>query len=364
MAQYAPVPVSRANIDWGVVLSSRLVALRISEFDAGDDGRSPPSRRRLQLDGSGHGAADPAALAVSPDGTKVLIALAGAHQLLLVDRTLGPRPSPADVLPLGDAQRLTAVDVGRTPVALVLDPGGTIAVTADAMADTLSVVGIEGMSLVATVRLGPSASEGTADRRGEALFRDGRRALDRWMSCASCHADGHTNGLNFDTLGDGTYGGPKNTPALLGVGATGPFSWTGRVSTLGEQVHQSLSTTLHGPQPEAGPVDDLTAYLATLAPPPPRRRPDDPDVRRGERVFRARRCDSCHVPPLYTSPAARDVGLEDGAAGHRRFNPPSLRGVARTAPYLHDGRAATLGAVLDVHSPRRWPRGRPAIGPT
>jgi cytochrome c peroxidase len=39
--------------------------------------------------------------------------------------------------------------------------------------------------------------------------------------------------------------------------------------------------------------------------------------------------------------------------GRSRFNPPSLRGVARSAPYFHDGHAATLGAVVDAHAPGR-----------
>jgi cytochrome c peroxidase len=68
-------------------------------------------------------------------------------------------------------------------------------------------------------------------------------------------------------------------------------------------------------------------------------------------VFTARRCQTCHEPPLYTIAATRDVGLDDGSGGHRRFNPPSLRGVAWTAPYLHDGRARTLSDVLQVHLP-------------
>src|SRR5262249_53864124 len=136
--------------------------------------------RRLTLDGSRHGAADPAALAVSPDGTKVLIALAGAHRVLLVDRTLGRR-AMADLLPLGDDQRIVEREVGRSPVALALDPSGTFAVTADAMADTLTVLRLDGLSPVATVALGPRPPRPTAVQRGEAWFRDGRAAMDRWM---------------------------------------------------------------------------------------------------------------------------------------------------------------------------------------
>src|SRR5262249_38970684 len=99
-----------------------------------------------------------------------------------------------------------------------------------------------------------------------------------------------------------------------------------------------------------GDVDDLAAYVESLPVPPPRRSPDDPAVRRGADVFLRRGCASCHKPPTYTIAGLRDVGFAD-EVGHRRFNPPSLRGLSWSAPYFHDGRAATLGNVLDVHSP-------------
>jgi cytochrome c peroxidase len=159
--------------------------------------------------------------------------------------------------------------------------------------------------------------------------------------------------LNFDTQGDRGYGAPKNTPTLLGVGPTSPFTWTGEFDRLADQVHQSLRTSLRGPEAEPGMVADLTAYLETLPPPPPRRSADDPAALRGAAAFRARRCDSCHRPPLYTSTGTRDVGLDDGPGGHHRFNAPTLRGISWTAPYLHDGRAATLDDLLKVHSPGR-----------
>ena len=113
---------------------------------------------------------------------------------------------------------------------------------------------------------------------GEALFLDGRRSHERWMSCASCHGAGHTNGLNFDTRGDGGYGAPKNTPSLLGVAGTEPMAWNGMFSRLSEQVRQSVESSLHGPSPSPGQVDDLVAYLQTLDPPPPRRGSDEPSA--------------------------------------------------------------------------------------
>ncbi|MCA1686638.1 MAG: cytochrome C peroxidase, partial [Planctomycetia bacterium] len=88
--QEESVPVTSNNVDAGLVLSSRLSAVRLTEFDDGP-GREGGvvARSRLTLDGPRHGAADPSSVAVSPDGSVVLIALAGAHQVLKNDRRLG-----------------------------------------------------------------------------------------------------------------------------------------------------------------------------------------------------------------------------------------------------------------------------------
>lgn len=350
MIQFDTVPISTANIDWGLVISSRLSAIRLSAFDSGsNDGARLPSRR-VALDGSSHGAADPSAMAISRDGTQVVMALAGSHQVLKCDRTLGsPTSETADLLPLGHSQRLEVVEVGRTPVAILIDPTGRWVVTADAMSDTLSVLPIDGLEPVKTVALSSGSIVRTPAQRGEAWFRDGRRSMDRWMSCASCHTSGHTNGLNYDTQGDGGTGAAKNTPSLLGVGQTAPYTWTGGFSKLGDQIHQSIMTSLRGPRVEVSVVDELAAYLETLSPPPAPPSRDDAATHRGEAVFRARRCDTCHKPPFYTIDGVRDVGLDDGVGGHERFNPPSLRGVRWSAPYFHDGRAASLDQVLGIH---------------
>jgi mono/diheme cytochrome c family protein len=355
MEQDDALPITTANIDAGRILSAQLGAIRLSDLDRP---QHQVPIRKLTLDGPVHGAADPSGMAVSRDGTKVVIALAGAHQIVSSDRSEGASRGGAradDLLPLGHNQRLAVVEVGRSPLAVTLvehrDPGELLAVAADAMSDTLTVIRLADRARVATVALGPPRPERSAAQRGEAVFRDGRRSHDRWMSCASCHPGGHTTGLNFDTFGDSGFGAPKNTPTLLGIAGTHPFTWTAKFDPLAGQVHQSFATSLHGPEPEPGVVEDLVTYLESLAPAPPRRRSEDPAAIRGALVFTERRCQTCHEPPLYTIAATRDVGLDDGSGGHRRFNPPSLRGVAWTAPYLHDGRAATLADVLQVHLP-------------
>ena len=88
------------------------------------------------------------------------------------------------------------------------------------------------------------------------------------MSRHSCHTDGHTNNLLSDTLGDESYGAAKRVPSLLGVAATGPWTWTGSIARLQDQVKKSIATTMYGAKPSDQQVADLTAYLSSLAPPP------------------------------------------------------------------------------------------------
>ena len=59
-------------------------------------------------------------------------------------------------------------------------------------------------------------------------------------------------------------------------------------------------------------------------------------VKRGYDVFMRAGCQACHVPPSYDKKEVEDV-FSGG-----KFKVPSLRVVALTAPYLHDGRFATL----------------------
>ena len=222
-----------------------------------------------------------------------------------------------------------------------------MAYVADSLDDTISVVEIATGLRPATIALGPRP-EPTAADRGERLFSSAKLSHDGWMSCHSCHTDGHTNSLLSDTLGDGSYGAPKRVPSLLGVAATGPWTWTGSIARLEDQIRKSITTTMHGAKPTDEQVTDLAAYLSSLAPPSPEvagiAPADASAVARGREVFESRKCASCHVPPEYTSPERYDVGLHD-EVGNREFNPPSLRGVSRrdTPPARRPGRLARRG---------------------
>ena len=78
----------------------------------------------------------------------------------------------------------------------------------------------------------------------------------------------------------------------------------------------------------------------------------------GLQIFRGKgNCTACHVGPNFTDEklhntgvAWRDGRLTDEGAGRGDFKTPTLREVARTAPYMHDGSLGTLEDVIDFYS--------------
>jgi hypothetical protein len=131
---------------------------------------------------------------------------------------------------------------------------------------------------------------------------------------------------------------------------TDPWGWDGQTRYLSDQARKSLEETMHARKVTADQVADLTSFLAALPQPPPAGPPASPEdraqVERGRRVFEAKGCSHCHVPPLtYSSHGVHDVGFAD-EKGLRRFNPPSLRGVGHGIRFLHDSRAASLEEVF------------------
>lgn len=279
------------------------------------------------------GAGDPAELAEGPDG-QILVTLAGVNELAI------GRPEKAI---------WTRLPVGRRPTALVVDQAYRRAYVANTFSDSISVVDLQAMKVVAEVSLGATPKDLRPAERGEMLFYDGQLSHRAWFSCHSCHPDGHSNGLLNDNFSDGSFGTPKRVLSLLGVKDTGPWAWNGKMPDLETQVRSSLKSTMQGPAPQEDHIHDLTAFLRTLAPPPSMLKAlgtIDPQVlSRGRQVFARQKCATCHTPPTYTSPKTYDVGLRD-ETGQAHFNPPSLRGLSQGGPYFHDGRALTLEEVF------------------
>jgi YVTN family beta-propeller protein len=244
------------------------------------------------------------------------------------------------------------VGVGQRPTAVKVSPDSRTAYVANTHDDSIAIVNLAEREVTVTIPLGPQP-ELTIIQQGELLFYDARLSHDGWMSCHSCHTDGHANGEKNDNFSDRSFGAPKRVLSLLGVRDTLPLAWNGGVQTLQRQIENSLDATMQreDPLPKAE-VKKIAAYVQSLDNPPPlpvlRGTLDAAAVERGRKVFAQRDCASCHAPPTYTSPAAYDVGLPD-AQGNREFNPPSLRGLSHRGPFFHDNRAASLDEVFGKH---------------
>ena len=118
-------------------------------------------------------------------------------------------------------------------------------------------------------------------------------------------------------------------------------------------VRAGLRHILFTVQP-SGVAEAIDEYLKSLKPVPSPHLVKgqlSPAARRGEKLFRSKEtgCMQCHPPPLFTSLKSYDVGtrgpLDDEAD---TFDTPTLIELWRTAPYLHDGSAATLRDLLTL----------------
>tara|TARA_B100000029_G_scaffold494210_1_gene557651 strand:- start:92 stop:784 length:693 start_codon:yes stop_codon:yes gene_type:complete len=99
----------------------------------------------------------------------------------------------------------------------------------------------------------------------------------------------------------------------------------------------------------------LARWFQSLPAPTPLDEAPGPEAKQGQQVFYDSGCANCHVPPLYTSDrvvTVDEIGTDPGAGqsavrwtGNYRI--PSLRGVGRTAPYLHHGAVETLEMLFD-----------------
>lgn len=230
---------------------------------------------------------------------------------------------------------------------------------------------------------------------GARLFADPRLSGAGRRSCASCHQPerAFTDGRR---RGRALAGTPlrRNTPSLWNLAWAKQFFWDGRAPSLEEQVRAPIEAPdeMGGDWPEilrrleadaglaaqlriafpqepvvsqATVVKSLASYVRSLVSPPTRfdawiagdARAIDPAEARGFRLFSGKAgCMLCHVGWRFTDDRFHDIGLPGkdpgrgavagGMPGLMAFKTPSLRELAHTAPYMHDGALPTLAAVL------------------
>lgn len=245
--------------------------------------------------------------------------------------------------------------------------------------------------------LAKNAPDAATFELGRKLFYDPRLSSDGTVSCGSCHQSFAAFAHPGHGLSPGVGGrlGPRNAPALQNLRWRQNFMADGGVLGLELQALAPLTSPAEMNMPLAdvlarlnadadyqrrfaaiyrpGPIDTpqflraLAQFTAALTSANSRY---DKHVRHeaggeltapeasGLVLFRAK-CGSCHATDLFTDESFRNNGLDrafptDSGRAHitsrptdrGRFKVPSLRNVARTAPYMHDGRFETLAQVL------------------
>jgi cytochrome c peroxidase len=220
---------------------------------------------------------------------------------------------------------------------------------------------------------------------GRRLFNDRRLSRDGSIACASCH-DPNRAFSDGRPIAIGIHGrlGRRSAPALINRGYGRVFFWDGRAATLEEQVLQpiqdpnEMDMTLPEVSARVGvPAGEISHALASYV----RsilsgdsaydrfvsgdRAALSLEQQEGLQIFRGKaNCTACHVGPTFTDERFHNTGVawrdgrlsDEGRAAvtgddHDRgaFKTPSLREVARTAPYMHDGSLATLADVIDYY---------------
>ena len=250
---------------------------------------------------------------------------------------------------------------------------------------------------------------------GDRLFHDKRLSKDNSLSCASCHnlTRGGVDNLP-KSIGIGSAKGPLNAPTVFNSSLNFRQFWDGRAATLEEQtagpVHNPLEmgsnwaevlgklgqdSALVAQMKQSYPdglqwkniQDAIAVFERSLVTPNARfdkylkgdKSALSADELKGYQLFKAYGCVACHqgvnvggnmfqtfgVMGDYFAKrggvTTADLGrynVTKSEADKHVFKVPSLRNVALTAPYFHDGSAKTLPDAVDVMF--KYQLGRPA----
>ncbi|MFP2928601.1 c-type cytochrome [Pyxidicoccus sp. 3LG] len=298
----------------------------------------------------------PVAAVVDPSGLWVFVVNRETDNVAIMptDRRSGP-----DLVNFNRSTVRQLVRVGSGPTGIAMTRDGRKAYVYNAFDHTVTTLVNDGSGSVANVRAEGAALPLAGDVlephavAGRKLFFS---ALDTRMtsatvgtSCASCHPDGRDDGHVW-----GFPDGPRQTPSLAGrmVTKTGPFHWSGEFSTLRDFLDTTVRRRMGGSALDNVMVSQLSAFVDVIPTPDnPHKRETPTDAQaRGAQVFKKAACDGCHEGATLTNNKQADVGTfitsgpiqDDTRVRTTGLNTPSLLGLARTAPYLHDGSATSL----------------------
>lgn len=234
---------------------------------------------------------------------------------------------------------------------------------------------------------------------GRQLFFDERLSIDGSKSCYSCHVCEHglTDGLP-KAIGAGNKQLPRSSPTLWNIGYHKQFYWDGRSNSLEAQAMAAWKGGNMGVGEKTGEiaakVNALQGYKAQFqkvfqsdATPENMMKAiaayertiisgdtawdrwkagDNTAISmsayRGWNIFQGIKCTNCHDGVLFTDQQYHNVGIgmdqQEPDPGRGKvtnkpeetgaFKTPTLRDIARSAPYFHDGSAKTLEEAVDI----------------
>jgi YVTN family beta-propeller protein len=232
---YLATVEARNNLNAGFGKRPLLNRLVILDYDSSSGALSVHAIRDLDepfLDDNGDGtsiAATPYALAVTDD--RVLIAAAGSDRLVVTDT---------------EGNFSASVRVGFTPKGVIAD--GDFAYVYNATGLSISKVDLNTNQQVATAGIGNNPMPQSA-RIGAHLFNSGRFAANKSFACASCHPDGHLDGLVWK-LND--EDGLRSTMTLQEITETAPYHWDGSKCNLVKVLQDGIVNLFGDPD---GPTD-------------------------------------------------------------------------------------------------------------
>jgi len=317
----------------------------------------------------------PRALAFTPDGAFALVVDMDSEDVLVVDAERHVESSLLRPLP------------GHMPEGLVLSADGKTAYLDERNTGDVAVIDVDRSSGAPRLSLdGPPIARLASDpmppqlRFGQHLFysaNSGEFPLtqNHWIACATCHMEGRSDAVTW-RFGQGPRDTPSNAGGMRGTG----FLFRTADRSVVQDYWPTIDTEQGGHfgaaspnDPVLGPLlDAIAAYVNQAIPLPVPPTTDPAKVARGQVLFQSAAvgCATCHSGPRFTDSGAGNPALDltgpltlydvgtcvstgafpdvahEDIQGHPRqaclFDTPSLNGIADSAPYLHDGSAATL----------------------
>ncbi|MGZ3426202.1 MAG: c-type cytochrome, partial [Polyangia bacterium] len=336
-------------------------------------------------DPSGSGAfndvvSGPRALAFSPDGKLALVADGQSEDVLVFDAQKRVEVGLVRPLPAAFLEGITVDHAGRHAYVHGRNTQNVVVLALDA-ADALAPARVDGAP-IAAVAADPMPAN---LRLGQRLFYTANSAdfpitKNFWVACSSCHLEGYSDAVTWRFIV-----GPRDTPSNAG----GPINTGFLLRQALRNTIQDYDTTIQIEQggsyhrSDAAHASDLQALadfvnFAIPIPQNPNRTADGSltaTQMHGKDLF-LQYCRSCHAGEYLTDSGAgnptldlggtillHDIGTcvtsgdfpdqaaPDEVVGKMHsacdFDTPTLRGIFATAPYFHDGSAATLRDVVD-----------------